>query len=523
MTALARRLGALTGWRRLAVAAALGALSVLALPPLFVTPVLLVSFTGLVWLIDGASVSPGGWRRVLAIGWWFGFGHFVGGLYWITNALLVDAAAHGWLAPFAVSGLSLYFAVYPALACWAASRFPAGASRVLALAVAWAVSEWLRGFVLTGFPWNLMATTLAFDTAALQGAAVVGAYGLSMVVVAIAAAPSTLAVGERRGGAMPSVAALATALVLFGAGYARVAWAPAPEGAATELSLRIVQGNIDQRLKWRRDLARGHYLTYLRLSQTPAGGPDADVVIWPETAIPFTFSGTQAQLQALARAVPPDGVLITGAVRSTPPGVKPRKFWNAVLAVTGRGVEATYDKHHLVPFGEYVPLRTILPLTKITQGRVDFSAGPGPRSLQIPGVPAVSPLVCYEAIFPGAVVAPGARAQWLLNLTNDAWFGASAGPHQHLAAARLRAVEEGLPLVRAANTGISAVIDPWGRVLARLPLGRQGAVQARLPLALEAAPPFSRFGNGAFAVVAFVVFVCALWLGRRSIARGDAR
>ena len=518
MRDLARRLGALSGWRRSAAAAGLGAVAVAALPPIHAVPVLFVSFTGLVWLIDGRDGGPRAGRKALVLGWWFGFAHFVGGLYWVANALLVDAATYGWLAPFAVLGLSLYFAAYPALACWAACRARPGVPRVLVLATAWAATEWLRGVVLTGFPWNLIATSLAFDAAAIQGAALFGAYGLSLVVVAIAAAPATLGAattGPAR--ARPLGVAMVLAAVIGGAGLVRVGSAPDADGAVTEVTLRIVQGNIDQRLKWRRDLAPSHYATYLRLSRGPQGAAP-DVVIWPETAVPFTLDGNPALVRALKRAVPADGVLITGAVRTTAPGTRPRRLWNAVVAVTRQGIVATYDKHHLVPFGEYVPARGFLPITKITAGRIDFTPGPGARSLDIPGLPRFSPLVCYEAIFPGAVVAPGPRPRWLLNLTNDAWFGRSAGPYQHLAAARFRAVEEGLPLVRAANTGISAVIDPWGRVLEALPLGRRGVIQRRLPAALGRATPFARFGNGIFALVACVILLFALWLGRRRTA-----
>lgn len=515
MRELARRLGALTGWRRLAAAAALGAVAVLALPPIYAVPVLLVSFTGLVWLIDGVTATEGAGRKALALGWWFGFTHFVGGLYWITNSLLVDAATNGWLAPFAVSGLAVYFALYPALACWAASRAPIGAARVLTLATAWAVGEWLRGVLLTGFSWNLISTSLAFDATALQGAAYLGAYGLSLVVVAFAAVPATLGIsGSWQARIIPCVTGLVLALAVAGGGYARVALAPPSGAAVTDVTLRIVQGNIDQRLKWRGDLARRHFQTYLRLSQARGAGGAPDAVIWPETAVPYTLNGNRGLVQALGLVVG-DGVLITGVVRSTAPGMRPRRLWNSVVAVNRQGIVAAYDKHHLVPFGEYVPARKYLPLTKITAGRIDFIPGPGQRSLDIPGLPRVSPLVCYEVIFPGAVVAPGPRPRWLLNLTNDAWFGRSTGPYQHLAAARLRAVEEGLPLVRAANTGISAVIDPWGRVLEALPLGRRGVIQRPLPTALDELPPFARFGNGAFALLAFLGFLFSLWIGHR--------
>lgn len=260
--------------------------------------------------------------------------------------------------------------------------------------------------------------------------------------------------------------------------------------------LRLVQANIDQRLKWQESERVNTLRKYLALSSQPGAGPITHVV-WPETALPYFLSTEPELLRVLAQVVPPGGLLLTGAVRADPPGTVPVQVWNSVHAIDDRGqVVATHDKFHLVPFGEYVPLRGILPIDKITPGASDFSAGPGPGTLVLPGLPPVSPLVCYEAIFPGAVTArTGQRPQWLLNVTNDAWFGQSAGPHQHFASARLRAVEEGVPMVRVANTGISAVIDPYGRVLASLALGREGVLDAALPEALPPTP-FARFGNG---------------------------
>lgn len=537
-------LAGLTGWRRWAVAAVLGALAVLAFAPTWVLPVLPVAFTALVWMIDGAARGPRPVRAGLALGWWFGFGYFVAGLYWISNALLVDAADFGWLVPFAVTGLSAYFAIYPALAVLAAARARPGWPRVLALAGAWGLAEYLRGTLLTGFPWNLAGSALAALPALMQGAALVGAYGLSLVVVAVAAAPATLVpadgetepVARARRLAPTLVAVLAFACLWVG-GALRLAGAPALGAVSKRApSLRIVQGDIAQRMKWHPAEARKTFETYLRLSRAPGLGGVArapDAVIWPETAVPYVFDGDPGFLRALAQAAPPDGVLITGVVRRTPteeqlrarreaqqhtPGAPSRaaapvtRIWNSVIAVTARGrLEARYDKHHLVPFGEYVPLRDWNPLPKLTQGRMDFSAGSGPATLTVPGLPPFSPLVCYEIIFPGAVTAPGLpRPRWLLNVTNDAWFGDSSGPHQHFAAARLRAVEEGLPLVRAANTGISALVDPYGRVVAELPLGTRGTLDVALPAPIPGTTPFALWGNRPFLALAGLLLALGL-------------
>jgi apolipoprotein N-acyltransferase len=230
------------------------------------------------------------------------------------------------------------------------------------------------------------------------------------------------------------------------------------------------------------------------------------------------FDGSAEYTRAVAQAAPPGGIVITGVVRRDPrppPGV-PAAVWNAIIAVDGRGrLLARYDKHHLVPFGEYVPLKRFNPLPKLTEGRVDFSAGSGPVTLSVPGLPPLSPLVCYEAIFPGAVTAGTApRPGLLLNLTNDAWFGTATGPYQHLVAARLRAVEEGLPLVRAANTGISALVDSYGRVIASIGLGRRGVLDVTLPEPLATPTVFTRLGNAPTAIISLLI-LCLTVVFRR--------
>ncbi|MEM9683835.1 MAG: apolipoprotein N-acyltransferase [Pseudomonadota bacterium] len=262
--------------------------------------------------------------------------------------------------------------------------------------------------------------------------------------------------------------------------------------------MRIVQAGIPQREKWRRDRRRQNLELHLRM--TTEDRPDwVTHILWPENAATFFVEEEPAFRAAMARATPPGGMLITGAPRRVGP---PVQIWNSVFAVDSRGaVAASYDKAHLVPFGEYMPLRRYLPIDKVAHGAVDYSAGPGPATMRLTGLPALSPLVCYEAIFPGAVLDPSDRPAWLLNLTNDAWYGKTAGPHQHLAISRMRAVEEGLPLVRAANTGISAVIDPYGRELARLGLDRQGVLDFRLPTPVDSTTVYGRYGNRTVLIV----------------------
>lgn len=511
---IARRAAAVSGWCRYGLAWLLGAFAALALAPLYAVPVLLVSLPGLLWQLRGAPSARSGF----AVGWWFGFGYFVAGLYWIMFPLLTDPEKFGWMIPFAIGGLSGFLAIFiaiAALSAWLAG--PGGIGGVLVLAGGWTAMEWARGTLFTGFPWNPVGNVWAFSPTMMQFAAVVGVYGLGLATVVIAAAPAVLGDGSRRGRGFVLVSGLALAIWWAG-GTMRI---PTAAGIAAgtgpnSVKLRLVQANIAQNHKWRADLRARQFARYLRLSGGPSGDNSPPThVIWPETAAPFFLADEPSARQAMARVIPPGGVLITGTLRSETKLGGPRKIWNSLQAVDGRGVVlGGYDKFHLVPFGEYVPLRSVLKFSKITQGTTDFSAGPGPRTIRVAGLPPFSPLICYEAIFPGAVIDRADRPGWLLNVTNDAWFGISSGPYQHFASARMRAVEEGLPLVRAANTGISAVVDGYGRIVAQLGLGLGGVLDAPLPPAL---PPtiFARWGH---AIAAWMV-VAALLGGWACAAR----
>jgi apolipoprotein N-acyltransferase len=498
----ALRVGGLSRWRRHLLAALLGICATAALPPLFLVPLLVPAFTGLVWLIDAAPTRG----RAFWLGWSFGAGFFASGLYWICNALLVDPVRFGWMIPFALFGLGGGLGLFTGAAAWLATLPRArGVGRVLTLAAAWSALEWLRGHVLTGFPWNLIATTWGFSEIPMQPAAWIGAYGLSLLTVLVAALPAVLADERPLAARWRAVAAGALGLVLlFGLGALRVPAVPAP--VVPDIRLRVVQADIAQTLKARRDLMEENLARHVRLTTGP-GFDRVTTVIWPETAVPFAIGIDAGHRLALTPAVPPGGLLLTGVVRVERAPGAPVRFFNSLAAVDRAGdIVGTYDKHHLVPFGEYVPfhLRELFDLSKITPGSADFSAGPGPATLALDRLPPVSPLICYEAIFPEEVVAAGRRPGWLLNVTNDGWFGISSGPHQHFISARFRAVEQGLPLVRAANTGISAVVDPYGRILGSLALGRSGVIDAPLPAAI-AETIYSRFGDLTLAILLLIV------------------
>jgi len=509
--ALRARLTALSLGRRLALSALLGAAATLALPPFHVVPFLAIGLIGLVWLIDGAGRA----RDAFLLGWCFGFGHLVAGLYWFAHALLTDAEKFAWLIPFAVSIIPAFLAVYPGLAAlllwhWGGQ----GWRRIVVFAALWTLGEWFRGWVLTGLPWNLLGYAWAFSDPMIQFAALTGIFGLSFLTVATLAAPAVFADAERPW-RIVGAAALALGIVWLG-GSLRL-----PDGAAPVLEeqrIRLVQPNIAQHHKWSEALREQHLRRHVDLTLAP-GWENVRHVIWPEAAIPYFLDEDPDLARGLGRLAPPGGLLITGAPRISPGRRPPIKLWNSIEAIDGTGsIVATYDKAHLVPFGEYLPFRPILGtlgMTKLAHGMVDFSAGPGPRDMILPGLPPAAPLVCYEAIFPGAVVERGngrepPAARWLLVVTNDAWFGQSTGPYQHFAMSRLRAVEQGLPMLRAANTGISAFVDPYGRIVSSLGLGEAGHLDGPLPQAL-ASPTF--FAIRGSVPVLLLIFSLLLFFG----------
>ncbi len=509
------RVAALAGWRRYGLAVLLGALAAAALPrvnlmQVNLTPVLVVSFGGLAWLADGNRDG----RAAFALGWSFGFGFFAAGLYWIPVALTVDWAQFWWLFPIAELAIPAGLAIFTGLALWlsdlAVRLFRlSGTGRVCALAVSWAIFEYLRGHVLTGFPWNLIgyAWSGGFpgSTAMLQIAAAVGIYGLSFLTVLAAALPARLGAPS---GARIAPAAVAAALIAVVAGFGTWRLATHPRADLPGVTLRLVQPSIPQTLFNDPNSLVADFRLLLALTRQP-GFDKVSAVIWAESMGPPFLHRDAGARAALAEAAPPNGIVIAGTLRSDPPPAPIEHYWNSLAVVDRAGkILATYDKHHLVPFGEYVPFRGILPMNKVTPGTVDFSAGPGPRTIDLPNLPPVSPLICYEAIFPEQVVQPGTRPQWLLNITNDAWYGFTSGPFQHFAISRLRAVEQGLPLVRDGNNGISAVVDPLGRVVARLGLDDVGVLDAPLPRAL-APTLYARFGDAGFFVLLVVGIVAA--------------
>jgi apolipoprotein N-acyltransferase len=499
---LARRLADTFGWRRYGLAFLLGICAAAALPPVDLTPLVLVAFTGVLWLDEG-SVGPWGSFR---LGYAFGFGFFISGLYWIAAAMFVDIASFWWLVPVAAAGLPAAFALYIGAALLATNlavkhlRLP-GMARIFAFAIAWTAAEWVRGHAFTGLPWNLIgyAWSGGFPAAILmlQSVAVVGIYGLSFLTVLAASLPALLgaaslaplSLGRR---CAPVIAAGLIFLVPSLLGAIRLAATPTVE---TRFFLRIVQPSIPQTMKWEPAAAQRNFRLLLELSGAPTTQKLA-AILWPEAATPFLLERDVYHRRELAAVASRHGYVVSGAVRTNPPPDPVAQVWNSVEAVDANAeIVARYDKAHLVPFGEYVPFRNVLPLQKITPGNLDYSAGPGPRTIELPGLPPFAPLICYEVIFPGAIIDEHDRPAWMLNVTNDAWYGRSSGPYQHFAIARTRAVEEGLPLVRVANNGVSGIVDEVGRVVARIDLDTVGYADLALPAVTVAPTPYARFGD----------------------------
>jgi apolipoprotein N-acyltransferase len=492
------------GWRRALLALASGLVSVLALPPFHLWPLLFLTFPVLVWLLDGAGGGARGVWRAALTGWLFGFGYLLAGLYWLGHAFLVDAQTFGWMLPFAVLAVPAGLAIFPAAgAALARLLWTRAAPRILALAAALTATEWLRGHVLTGFPWNTFGYALNAPSLA-QGAALVGIWGLTFLAIAAFATPATLADSraDTRRPWLPVTLAIAVLAALATYGTLRLARTPTTFVAGVQL--RIMQPNLQQDEKFdyaAKDRVMKHYLDLSRrvTGAAPRGIGDVTHLIWPESAFPFYLRREREALEQIGDLLPEGTVLITGADRIEDP--KPgqvSRIYNSIMVLDHDGrVTDIYDKVHLVPFGEYLPFQSVLErigfvqLTKVEGG---YLAGEPRRALTVPGAAPVVPLLCYEIIFPHELMPPGERPGWLVNLTNDGWFGISTGPYQHLEQSRLRAIETGLPLVRAANTGISAVIDPLGRTIESLPLGAEGVLDAPLPQPVSP-PLYARVGD----------------------------
>ena len=521
-----------TDWRRFLIALISGVLSVLSLAPFFFWPVLFITIAHLVWLIDGVDreLQPkqAFWSAAL-VGWLFGFGYFSAGLFWVGEAFLVQADQFLWALPFAVTllpaGLALFFAAAAGLA---RLYWVAGLSRILVLAVTLTIAEWLRGHVLTGFPWNTLGYALTYPLPLMQMAALISVYGLTLWTVTLTAVPVVMALDAIKQGQSVGRAALGTicvvvVLALFWI-YGAQRLAVSPLSYIDGVKMRVVQVSVPQREKWVRTNQERIFSDHLKLSKQNGAGDEDGLegithVIWPEVAMPFLPLEVPVVAKRIGEMLPEGTHLLTGALRRDPLSTEPatsngvrthtsstslrkRGAYNSMLVYNAAGQAVMiYDKIHLVPFGEYLPFQDTLEaigLRQLSRMRGGFTSGGEPRPLLNVGLlNGIAGLICYEAIFPGEVSAganPEDRPQIYINMTNDGWFGNTTGPRQHFQQARVRAVETGIPILRAANNGISAMIGPAGRVPHRLTLNQKGTLDSFVPKRL-AEPVYARFGD----------------------------
>ncbi len=534
-----------SGWWRRGLAFGAGLVSVLAFAPFFLWPVLFFTLPILVWLIDGAVAGEpksgnDRFRTAFWDGWWWGFGFFAGGLFWVGEAFLVEAEKFAWALPFAVTLLPAGLAVFFAMAtAGSAAVWRQDMSRVFVLAVGLGLSEWARGHVLTGFPWNTLGYALTGSDAMMQSASLVGVYGLTLLTVPVFAAPLVFGADKLGGQAAlaPFLRAGAGSLMVIGAlylfGAMRLAEPPPP--SVDGVKIRIVQPSVPQREKWLPEKQREIFDLHLALSRTNEAGEDVGLdavthLIWPEAAMPFRPLEHSEALDTIGTLIGRNTYLYAGGLRIAKPSAvasgpeKPLRVYNSFFAFgSGGGLAALYDKIHLVPFGEFLPAQTWLEaigLRQLTKLRGGFSRGIEPRPLIKTGrMPPAVVLICYEAIFGGAVVQGAERPGVIINVTNDGWFGNTTGPHQHFHQARVRAAEEGLPLLRAANNGISAVVDANGRTLKSLGMNMRGVLDIKLPGA-RAATFYARFGDLPFGLAVVVLTLVIAVHVRRNTIKG---
>lgn len=488
----------------LAISFLSGTAMVLTLPPVNFFLLLFACVPAFILTARNAATR---WRAFF-VGWAFGCGFFIFGLYWVSAALFVDIEQWKWVLPLSLvlgpSVLAIFYGFIPLLAHRSKENTPAYA---LIFIAAWSGIEWVRGHILTGFPWNLAGYTWSDLIFMMQFSAYAGIYGLTLLTLLMASLPIFWFNNALR-------IFVATGLFCaFIAGAARIDQLEYHKN----LEVRIVQANIPQSMKWDPEQDWRNIEKHAKMSNASTM-KNVSFVVWPETAVTSDLKLFPEIARYISMHLPEGAIGLLGNLRVTYDMNGKENFHNSVTALGAKGkVIDAYDKFHLVPFGEYIPFRDKLNLTPIALAIAnigDFTPGSGNRTLKFDGLPSVSPLICYEAIFPHAAADRNDRPDWLVNVTNDGWYGKTAGPYQHFEIARVRAIEEGLPLVRAANTGISAMIDPYGRVLAQTKLGEERFIDAGLPKAL---PPtiYSLYGDGIFFAMLAGLGGLGMFYGRR--------
>jgi apolipoprotein N-acyltransferase len=504
----------LTGWRRPITIILLGVISATALPPWYFLPGIF-SFSILATLLYKCANS----MEIACVAWLFSFGYHLLGLHWLSNAFLIESDKFAFLIPIIFLGLPAVLALFPACLL---SLFPLISSSIpknmIAIASLWSLSDYIRGHLFTGFPWNLTSYAMSVSESLSQVASVFGAYGLNFLVIFVAVGPSVLLVKRcfwTRHSINILILCFLIPFILWFSGMVRLLEANVTTNP--NVLIRIVQANISQKDKWRTELKFKNISKYLKLSNLPIrinysdpSEQKIDFIIWPETAVPAFLANDRKLRASIMRALPASSRLITGAPAIA---AQPKtQLHNSLFVISSEAkIEAQYDKVRLVPFGEYVPLKEWLPISKVVQGLADFRAGSGLKVLNVPLLGFISPVICYEIIFPGDVIKEQEKNQsnLIINLTNDAWFGNGAGPRQHLAIAKMRAIEEGVPLIRSANTGISGFYDAYGRTMGEINLNQEGILDQYLTNPIPYRTIYSRFGDS---IYLSLIFSCLIFI-----------
>jgi len=497
LATVAQKIETLSGWRRYVAAYVFGFAAATALPPFNLVPILWVCFPALLFLLRGTS----GVRAAFATGWTFSFGYLTLSLYWIAGALFVDIKSFWWALPFAVAGLPAVLSLYYGLAAMAARKWGLGRpDGLFFFALCWFLADMARGHLFTGFPWDILGYAWGDVLPILQSTSVFGIDGLTLLTLCLAVLPAAYVVCATKRTAHVLMGSGVLLLVgMFLAGQVRLD--QASHEMVEGVRLRLVQPHTSQSMKWRPEQRLANFQKLMTLSFDQSADKPITHTIWPETAVAYYLTEEPNIRARIAEVMPKDSVLLTGVVRRQVETQGEDRYYNSLIAMDSSGtVVAGYDKFHLVPFGEYMPGRSFIPFQVISTLGVDFTAGEGPRTLRVPHLPPFSGLVCYEGIFSGDVIEAEAPPSFLLNVTNDAWYDGTIGLAQHFAIVRVRAIEQGIPLVRVANNGITGVVDSYGRVVASFGANEAGFVDSDLPAPIKK----QAFMGLSFAPISFV-------------------
>lgn len=484
----------------------LGSITVLGLPPYHCIICSVFGIAAFFYLINGDFNR----KSIFFISWSFGIGFFGFGLSWISEAFFTEGMNIEYLSPLPPIGLGVFLGLYICIPACLSLFFVPGLSRLVAFSAFWCITEILRGVLFTGFPWNPIGSVLAKWPVLIQTASVWGVYGVGFFFIMFSSSFGLLKLkGTYR---EKKFLVIPISILLF---FVIFGWNRLKKVDSTlqinGIIVRLVQANIKQGVKWDKGHAERVLMDYIHLSRS-SGAEKITHVLWPETATQFILDQDNFAHSMILSALLPSSILLAGSLRTERDENGKLKLFNSVVAVNDVGVNlGYYDKNHLVPFGEYVPLSKVFPfIRRLVPGSIDFSRGSGIKTTNIPRTLPVGILVCYEIIFPGNVVDKRERPYWIMNATNDAWYGMSAGPYQHFVSAQFRSVEEGIPVVRVANSGISGIIDAYGQVVKKTNLGEKAVLDSGIPYRTKKATIYGLYGNKIPLCMFFISILCLL-------------